>query len=105
MGYEYTFIFSLPLQMPQQEQLLYYLKANSSWHLMPARPAQIPYLVRYAYLASGPAAWDEDFLIEVSSQQVYLLLHTAPADQTARVLTWLEQGATALGLVGTLAEL
>jgi len=105
MGYEYTFIFSLPLQMPQQEQLLHYLKATSSWYLMAARPVEMPYLVRYAYLASGPAAWDEDFLVEVSSQQVYLLLHTAPADQTAWVLTWLEQGATALGLVGTLAEL
>jgi hypothetical protein len=65
----------------------------------------MPYLVRYAYLASGPAAWDEDFLVEVSSQQLYLLLHTAPADQMTRILTWLEQGATALGLVGNLAEL
>lgn len=91
--------------MPQQEQLLHYLKATSSWHLRPARLGQVPYLVRYAYLASGPAAWDEDFLVEISSQQLYLLLHTAPADQTARVLTWLEQGAIALGLVGTLAEL
>jgi len=105
MGCEYTFIFSLPLQLPQQEQLLHYLKATSSWHLMSARPGQMPSLVRYAYLASGPSAWDEDFLVEVSSQQLYLLLHTAPADQTTRVLTWLEQGANARGLVGTLAEL
>lgn len=105
MGCEYTFLFSLSLQLPQQEQLLHYLKATSSWHLLPARPGQMPYLVRYAYLACGPAAWNEDFLVDVSSQQIYLLLHTAPADQTARVLTWLEQGASVLGLVGTLAEL
>jgi hypothetical protein len=72
---------------------------------MPTRLGQLPALVRYAYLASGPAAWDEDFLVEVSSQQLYLLLHMAPADHTTRVLTWLEQGASVLRLVGTLAEL
>ena len=105
MGYEYGFVFSLPLQAPQLEQLLHCLQTTHSWRLMQAIPGETSSLLRYAYHAAGPLAWGEDFLLEVSSQQVYLLLHTATADQTVRVLIWLQQGLASLGLAGTLAEL
>jgi hypothetical protein len=105
MGYEYGFVFSLPLQTLQLKQLLYCLQTTHSWRLVQAMPVETSYLLRYAYLAAGPLAWDEDFLLEVSSHRIYLLLHTATADQTARVLTWLQQCVATLGLAGALAEL
>ena len=105
MGYEYGFVFSLPLQPPQLEELLHYLKTAHPWLLLSAAPGDASAVVRYAYAASGPLAWDEDFLVAVASQQLYLLLHTATADQTARVLTWLRQGAAELGLAGSAVEL
>jgi hypothetical protein len=105
MGYEYGFVFSLPLQPPQLEELLHYLKTAHPWLLLSAALKDASDVVRYAYAASGPLAWDEDFLVTVDSQQVYLLLHTATVDQTARVLTWLRQGAAELGLAGSVVEL
>lgn len=85
--------------------LLHHLKTAHSWLLLSPAPLQTSTVVRYAYASAGPLAWDEDFLVEVSSQQVYLLLHTATADQTARVLAWLQQGTAKLGLAGSLTEL
>jgi hypothetical protein len=90
MGYEYGVVFSLPLQTPQLDQLRHCLQT---------------YLLRYAYLPAGTSAWPEDFLLEVSNQRIYLLLHTATADQTTRVLAWLEHCAATLGLAGALVEL
>jgi hypothetical protein len=105
MGYEYGFVFSLPLQPPQLAELLHELKTAHPWLLLSAALGDISEVVRYAYAASGPLAWDEDFLVEVARQQVYLLLHTATADQTAQVLMWLQQSAAKLGLAGALIEL
>jgi hypothetical protein len=105
MGYEYGFVFSLPLQPPQLEELLHKLKTVHPWLLLSTAPAEASDVIRYAYAASGPLDWSEDFLVTVASQQVYLLLHTATADQTARVLTWLRQGAAELGLAGSVVEL
>jgi hypothetical protein len=105
MGYEYGFVFSLPLQTLQLEDLLHDLKTAPPYPLLSAATGDAYHVVRYAYAASGPLAWDEDFLVEVASQQVYLLLHTATADQTARVLTWLQQSAAKLGLAGSVVEL
>ena len=97
MGYEYGFVFSLPLQTSQLEDLLHYLKTAHPYYLVSAAPGDTNYVVRYAYATSGPLAWEEDFLVAVASQQAYLLLHTATADQTARVLAWLQQGALSSG--------
>ena len=105
MGYEYGFVFSLPLQTPQLKELLHCLKTAHPWLLLSAAPEDTNNVVRYAYAASGPLAWDEDFLVEVASQQVYLLLHTTTADQMQRALTWLQQSVAELGLVGSLVEL
>jgi hypothetical protein len=105
MGYEYDFIFSLPIQAPQLEQLRHCLQTTHPWRMMQPMPGETSSLLHYAYLAADPLAWGEDFLLEVSSQQIYLLLHTATADQTARVLTWLQQSVASLGLAGMLAEL
>jgi hypothetical protein len=104
MGYEYGFVFSLPLQPPQLAGLLHSLKTAHPWLLL-AAAEDTSTVVRYAYAALGPLGWDEDFLVRVTSQQVYLLLHTATTDQTVQVCTWLQQGAAELGLAGSLVEL
>jgi hypothetical protein len=39
MGYEYGFVFSLPLQPPQLEELLHKLKTVHPWLLLSAAPA------------------------------------------------------------------
>lgn len=105
MGYEYGFVFNLPLQNLQLEELLRHLKTAHLWLLLSAALGDVRYTIRYAYAASGSPAWNEDFLVEVTTQQVYLLLHTATVDQTARVLTWLQQGVAELGLAGSVVEL
>ena len=61
MGYEYGFVFSLPLQTPQPEELLHYLKTAHPWLLLSAALGDTSDVVRYAYAASGPLAWDEIF--------------------------------------------
>jgi hypothetical protein len=105
MGYEYAFVFSLPLPALQVDQLQHCLQSTPSWRLVQAVSIEANYVLRYTYLPAGSSAWDEDFLLEVSSQQVYLVLHTATADQTTQVLTWLAHCAATLGLVGALVEL
>lgn len=105
MGYEYAFVFNSPLDSPQVARLFQRLQTNHPWLLVQAEQQLVSGLLRYAYAASGPTSWDEDFLLELSSQQVYLLLHTATGDQEPNVLTWLQQGIAILGLAGTLAEL
>jgi hypothetical protein len=105
MGYEYGVVFSLPLQAPQLDQLRHCLQTTHSWRLVQATLVEATYLMRYAYLPAGTSAWPEDFLLEVSNQRIYLLLHTATADQTTRVLAWLEHCAATLGLAGALVEL
>jgi hypothetical protein len=105
MGYEYAFVFNSPLDSPQVARLFHRLQTIHPWFLIQAEEQMVSCLLRYAYAASGPISWDEDFLLEVSSHEVYLLLHTATGDQEANVLTWLQQCTAILGLTGTLAEL
>ena len=105
MGYEYGFVFTAPLDSEQLADLLYHLQTVHSWLLLPATPSASHYLLRYAYTASGPASWDEDFLVQVSAHELYVLLHTATANQEATVLAWLQEEVATLGLTGTLAEL
>ena len=90
MGYEYGFVFTSPLQPPEVAQLVYQLKTAHSWLLVQVAQQARSGLLRYAYGASGPIAWDEDFLLEVSEQAIYVLLHTATAGQAASVLAWLQ---------------
>lgn len=104
MGYEYAFVFTSPLDSPQVTRLFHCLQTNHPWLLVQAEQQTVSWLLRYAYAASGPISWDEDFLLEVSSLQVYLLLHTATGNQEADILTWFQQCAAMLGLAGTLAE-
>jgi hypothetical protein len=105
MGYEYGFVFTAPLDSRQLADLLYHLQTVHSWLLLPATPSASHYLLRYAYTASGPVSWDEDFLVQVSAHELYVLLHTATANQEATVLSWLQEEVATLGLTGTLTEL
>lgn len=105
MGYEYAFVFNSPLDSPQVARLFHRLQTIHPWLLVQAEEQMVSCLLRYAYAASGPISWDEDFLLKISSQEVYLLLHTATRDQEANVLTWLQQCIARLELAGALAEL
>ena len=104
MGYECAFVFTSPLDSPQVARLFHHLQTSHPWLLVQAEQPGGSGLLRYAYAASGPLSWEEDFLLEVSSQKVYVLLHTATGDPKANVLTWLQQGIAILGLTGTLDE-
>ena len=105
MGYEYAFVFDLPLESTQVARLFHRLQTIHPWLLVQAEEQMESCLLRYAYAASGPISWEEDFLLKVSSQEAYLLLHTGTGDQETNVLTWLQQCTTMLELAGTLAEL
>jgi hypothetical protein len=105
MGYEYAFVFSSPLEWPQVASLFNRLQTIHPWLLMQAEQQTAGYLLRYAYTDSEPTSWDEDFLLEVSSQQVYLLLHTSTGNQLGNILAWLQQNTAMFRLTGTLTEL
>ncbi len=105
MGYEYGFVFTTPLDSRQLADLLHHLQTVHAWLLLPVLPSASRYLLRYAYAAPGPVSWDEDFLVQVSAHGLYLLLHTATANQEATVLAWLQEQVTTLRLTGILAEL
>jgi hypothetical protein len=104
MGYEYRVVFTPSLGPPQVVQLLQQLQTAHPWLLVQVEQENGRYLLRYAYAASGPIAWDEDFLVEVSTQALYVLLHSAAGNQETSVLGWLQDCVATLGLRGTLAE-
>jgi hypothetical protein len=105
MGYEYGFVFTTPLDSLQLADLLHDLQTVHAWLLLPIIPSASRYVLRYAYTASGPVSWDEDFLVHVSAHELYVLLHTVTPNQEAAVLAWLQERAATLGLTGILAEL
>ncbi len=105
MGYEYGFVFTTPLSLPQLEELTHNLQLTHSWFLVQIEQQASGYQLRYAYTASGPLSWDEDFLLLVSEQQLYVLLHTATASQESGVLAWIQECTATLGPAGTLSEL
>lgn len=105
MGYEYAFVFNSPLDSSQVARLFNRLQTIHPWLLVQAEEQIVSCLLRYAYAASGPISWEEDLLLKISSQEVYLLLHTATREQEANVLSWLQQCTAMLELAGTLAEL
>jgi hypothetical protein len=104
MGYEYRVVFTPSLGPPQVMQLLQQLQTAHSWLLVQVVQENGHHLLGYAYAASGPIAWDEDFLLEVSPEALYVLLHSATRNQEASVLAWLQDCVATLGLIGTLAE-
>jgi hypothetical protein len=105
MGYEYGFVFTTPLSLPQLEELTHHLQLPPSWFLVQVAQQASGYRLSYAYAASGPIAWDEDFLLLVSEREIYVLLHTATASQEADVLIWVQECVTTLGLAGVLSDI
>lgn len=105
MGYEYGFVFTEPLDSRQIADLFHQLQTAHSWLVLPATPSASRYFLRYAYDASGPVSWDEDFLVQVSAHELYVLLHGGTAKQEAAVLAWLQEEVAKLGFTGILAEL
>jgi hypothetical protein len=105
MGYEYGFVFTTLLSLPQLEELTHHLQLAPRWFLVQVEQQASGYRLSYAYAASGPIAWDEDFLLLVSEREIYVLLHTATASQEAGVLTWVQECAATLGLAGILSDI
>jgi len=54
----------------------------------------------YVFAAEKLPDWEEDFLVNLSAQKLYLLLHSATNEQEQAVLTWLQSCLHASGLFG-----
>lgn len=105
MGYEYESSFTPPLDSRSLERLLTALKQPSIWPLLRIEQDGQTHILHYAYAAGVPSAWEEDFLLYLSPQKLYVLLHTAPAEQAPAVLAWLQGCLPANGLATAFEEL
>lgn len=103
MGYEYQVHFPTRLAPVQLKRLLLYLEQPHSWCVVHQEPQGEGARLRYAYRLRRPPDWDEDFLLDVSAQEIYLLLHAAT--HLSAVWTWLQQGLAAQGIAATLSDL
>ena len=52
----------------------------------------------YVFAAEKLPDWEEDFLVNLSAQKLYLLLHSATNEQEQAVLTWLQSCLHASGM-------
>lgn len=89
MGFEHGFSFTPPLDSSTLACLLTHLKGPQVWPLVRAERAGGTCVLRYAHSTGVPPVWGEDFLVGVSNQKIYLLLHTATGEQEQAVLGWL----------------
>jgi len=89
MGFEHGASFTPPLGSPSLERLLACLTSPAVWPLVRAEQHGERHVMRYAYSAEVPPVWEEDFLVEVSNQRLYLLQHTAAEGQA--VLSWIHR--------------
>lgn len=90
MGLEHESSFTPPLDFPALERLLTCLKRPPTWPLLRSGQDGQTHVLRYAYAAGVPPAWEEDFLLCLTNQKLYLLLHTAIGEQEQAVLAWLQ---------------
>ena len=90
MGFEHESSFTPPLDAPALERLLTCLKRPPAGSLLRAEQNGQTHVLRYAYAAGVLPVWGEDFLLCLSNQKLYLLLHTATGQQSPIVLTWLQ---------------
>ena len=98
MGFEHESSFTPPLDAPAMERLLTCLKRPPAWPLLRAGQDGQTHVLRYAYAAGVPPVWEEDFLLCLSNQKLYLLLHTATGQQEPAVLAWLQHCLHTSGL-------
>ena len=100
MGHEHEASFQSPLDFPTLERLLTLLKRPSAWQLLGAEQEGQTHVLRYAYVPGVPPMWGEDFLVYLSDQKLYVLLHTATGKQEQAVLGWLKDCLHTSGLFG-----
>lgn len=98
MGFEQESIFTPSLGLPARQRLLTCLKQPQTWPLLRAEQDGQTYVLHYAYAAGVAPAWEEDFLLSLSPQKLYVLLHTAPGEQAPAVLAWLRRCLRTSGL-------
>jgi hypothetical protein len=98
MGHEYESSFTPPLDSFSLERLLADLQQPPTWPLLRTEQDGQTHVLHYAYAAGVPPAWEEDFLLYLSPQKLYVLLHTAPGEQAPAVLAWLQRCLPANGL-------
>ncbi len=98
MGFEHGLSFTPPLDSPTLERLLTCLKSPPTWPLVRAEQDEKTNVLRYAHAAGVPPVWGEDFLVDLSNQKLYLLLHTASGEQEQAVLVWLQHCLHTSGL-------
>ena len=104
MGYEYELSFTPALDSRSLECLLTDLKQPPTWPLLRAEQDGQTHVLHYAYATGVPPAWEEDFLLCLSPQKLYVLLHTAPAEQAPAVVAWLQRCLLAGGLATAVFE-
>jgi hypothetical protein len=106
MGFEHGLYFAPPLDSPTLERLLTCFKSPPTWPLVQAEQDGKTCVLHYAHAAEMLPVWEEDFLIDLSDQKLYLLLHTATSEQEKAVLEWIQHCLHASGLLkGALQEL
>lgn len=80
MGFEHELSFTPPLDFPTLERLVTCLKNPPNRPLVRADEDRETHLLHYAHAAGAPPVWEEDFLVDLSNQKLYLLLHTATGE-------------------------
>ena len=90
------------MDSPTLERLLTRLKLPPSWSLLRAEQEGPPHVLRYAYAGEVSPGWEEDFLLCLSHQKLYLLLllHCPTAEQEQTVLAWLQHSLRASEISG-----
>ena len=98
MGFEHGLSFEPALNSSTLQHLLSCLKSPSTWLLIQAEQKEESHLLSYAYGVGTPLIWEEDFLVDLSDQKIYLLIHTATGEQEQAVLAWLQRCLHSSGL-------
>ena len=98
MGFEQVSSFTPPLDSLTLEHLLTCLKRPPTWPLLRAEQDGQTHVLRYAYAAGVPPVWEEDFLLCLSHQKLYVLQHTATGEQGLALVAWLQHCLHTSGL-------
>ena len=80
------------------EHLLTCLKRPPTWLLLRAEQNGQTHVLRYAYATGVPPVWEEDLLLCLSHQKLYVLQHTATEEQGQALLAWLQDCLHTSGL-------
>ena len=100
MGFEQELSFASLLDSPTLERLLACVKIPPTWRLVRAEQEGETHILRYVLDAGKIPKWEQDFLVYLSEQKLYVLVHSATGDQEEEVLGWLQKCLHTSGLFG-----